>query len=267
MLKQHNITHVVTLCDVPACFPDELTYYSLRNIEDDPNEHILQFFPEAVTFIHNAISSGKTVLVHCAAGISRSSSFACAYLMKTDRITFEEALEEIQKARPIVSPNLGFRKQLRMWYDMEYELEGNTKAHALYKMEIAAKRVTATGRVDSSLLQYAGDPGESYYMCNQCERGLFSPDHFVPHEKGVGRWGFKEYSAEELDCTGHYVQVMSWMKEQIEAASLGDLYCPTPDCKNVIGSFSWQSTICSCASVVRPAFLIHKEKVTFTGTW
>jgi len=258
---------VVTLCDIPAPFPDDFQYFSLRNIEDMPDENILQYFPEGVAFMDDAISSGKSVLVHCAAGISRSSSFVCAYLMKVDGLTFEEALEEVKKARPIVSPNLGFRKQLNLWYDMQFQLEGTTKAHAVYKMEMAARKFIVTGTLDAAVLHYAPDPVESYYMCDLCQRGLFGEDNLVPHEKGIGRWGFKEYSEIELECTGHHIQVMAWMKGQIEGSSGGQLQCPTPTCNNVVGSFSWQHTNCTCESVIRPAFVIIKTKVTFTGKW
>lgn len=48
------------------------------------------------------------VLVHCFAGISRSSSGIIAYLMNKYGQTFTEALAYCKAKRPIVDPNPGF---------------------------------------------------------------------------------------------------------------------------------------------------------------
>ncbi len=61
-------------------------------------------FPAAVEFIREGISTGG-VLVHCAAGISRSSTMAIAYVMMTQKLDFESAFEIVRKARPCISPN------------------------------------------------------------------------------------------------------------------------------------------------------------------
>ena len=53
------------------------------------------------------------MLVHCAAGISRSSSTVIAYLMKKFGWTYVKAYGFVRGKRPVISPNNGFIRQLR----------------------------------------------------------------------------------------------------------------------------------------------------------
>jgi len=53
------------------------------------------------------------VLVHCAAGISRSATFVIGYLMAREGLSFDAALESVRTVRPWVCPNVGFCAQLR----------------------------------------------------------------------------------------------------------------------------------------------------------
>ncbi len=63
------------------------------------------------TFIEEGRKSGG-VLVHCHAGVSRSATVAATYLMCTLNLSFKDTLSKLQKERPCVCPNLGFRAQL-----------------------------------------------------------------------------------------------------------------------------------------------------------
>ena len=55
------------------------------------------------------------VLVHCNAGISRSTSIVIGYLMLREGLSFEEALGQVKHARPSVCPNAGFYRQLKSY--------------------------------------------------------------------------------------------------------------------------------------------------------
>ncbi len=57
-------------------------------------------------------SQGKNILIHCAAGISRSASFTIAYFMRERKIGFQAALEYVRSKRKCIHPNSGFRAQL-----------------------------------------------------------------------------------------------------------------------------------------------------------
>jgi len=84
---------------------------------DIPSENLYLHFDAAVDFIKTGIARGG-VLVHCFAGVSRSSSCVIAYLMREHEMTYIDALQFVRKARPVVCPNFGFEKQLQ-----EYEAE------------------------------------------------------------------------------------------------------------------------------------------------
>ncbi len=55
------------------------------------------------------------VLVHCAAGVSRSASTVIAYIMKKRGWGFNETFNYVKKRRPIICPNYGFQRQLNQY--------------------------------------------------------------------------------------------------------------------------------------------------------
>lgn len=79
-LKQHNITHILTVAaGIKPLFPRDFTY-KVINIADTSTSSLIRHFPAAISFIKEGISKGG-VLVHCFAGVSRSSSCVIAFLM------------------------------------------------------------------------------------------------------------------------------------------------------------------------------------------
>jgi len=66
----------------------------------------------ACKFIHENVSRGQHVLVHCAAGQSRSATIAVAYLCALHGYTDKKALYYIKQRRTLVDPNKGFREKL-----------------------------------------------------------------------------------------------------------------------------------------------------------
>ena len=73
-----------------------------------PSENLGTHFKDAIKFIDKAIEEGGCVLVHCAAGISRSGTIICAYLMWKNRWTFDQAWEYGITKRKEMYPNKGF---------------------------------------------------------------------------------------------------------------------------------------------------------------
>lgn len=82
------------------------------NIDDHSNVNIIKYFEMTYGFIQSSLDEGKNVLIHCAMGISRSTTILCAFIMKKYKKNCHDALEIIKRSRPIVSPNMGFREQL-----------------------------------------------------------------------------------------------------------------------------------------------------------
>ena len=91
-------------------------------IEDNPSEDISQYFASSYEFITKALNENEhnKVLVHCWAGVSRSASVVTAYLIKSQNMTFFDAIEKIREKRK-VWPNDGFKRQL---YKYQIEITG-----------------------------------------------------------------------------------------------------------------------------------------------
>ena len=98
--------------DVDDCDRIQEIHYPLY---DDATEDILSIVKKALPTIQTSLTSKRSVLVHCAAGISRSASVVIAYLMKTEGLSFNDAKQEVKKKRPIINPNPGFSAQLENW--------------------------------------------------------------------------------------------------------------------------------------------------------
>ena len=81
-----------------------------------------EIYDAALEFIHEGLSSGHRVLVHCEVGVSRSPSIALLYLARyTDRIparTFEDAEPLFAAIYPDFSPGRAVRRFLtKHWGD------------------------------------------------------------------------------------------------------------------------------------------------------
>ena len=112
-LKENGVTHIVTaIYKVQPQFPDSDFEYHMVPVIDIPEAEICKYFDKCFDFIDDAIKNGKTVLVHCAFGVSRSSTLVCAYLIKKHNLTVSQAVHLIQSKRPKADPNAGFLKQL-----------------------------------------------------------------------------------------------------------------------------------------------------------
>lgn len=89
-------------------------------IDDDPEEKISEHFFKVHDIISKAVSENKNVVVHCAAGMSRSATLVLAYIMIENRWEYEEAYSYVKKRRELIEPNIGFSKQLKA---LEYRLK------------------------------------------------------------------------------------------------------------------------------------------------
>ena len=112
-LKELGIKKVLSLLD--GFFPyykksDNITQKKFT-IHDFEIENIIKIFGDCIKFIKGE----EKVLVHCAAGASRSATVVIAYLMWKKKIPYEEALKFVQEKRYIVWPNPGFKEQLKLF--------------------------------------------------------------------------------------------------------------------------------------------------------
>jgi protein-tyrosine phosphatase len=119
--QQHMITHVISICDrtVGATVLEE-TKISSQNILhfrdlDAPTTNLYKYFERTTRFIHEARCEGGNVLIHCAAGISRSSTITLAYLMTWLGEGYDKLILYLAKKREGVAPNGSFVRQLKKW--------------------------------------------------------------------------------------------------------------------------------------------------------
>ncbi|KAK0411874.1 hypothetical protein QR680_005892 [Steinernema hermaphroditum] len=119
LLCSTGITHILNCASaVRNSFAPKLRYFNV-NVLDEPSMNIRKYFPDALAFMRKAIDEdGGKVFVHCNAGISRSTTFVIAYLMKFEELSLAEALDRVRRERPIAKPNNGFMDQLK-----EFEVE------------------------------------------------------------------------------------------------------------------------------------------------
>ncbi|UJR22745.1 hypothetical protein I4U23_025777 [Adineta vaga] len=98
------------------------------DILDFPNSPISNYFNTITDKIHAHLTANKQhkVLVHCMAGISRSSTIVCAYLIRYMNMSLRDAYLLCKKHRPIVFPNLGFWNQL-IAYESQLKKQNSVK--------------------------------------------------------------------------------------------------------------------------------------------
>ncbi|CAL1701140.1 unnamed protein product [Somion occarium] len=113
-LSERRITHIVSVGTepIPADNPASGIRQLRIPIEDVDYADLLIHLPTACRFIHEAISNGGVVLVHCVQGLSRSAAVVAAFLMWSRRMRPTDAIETVRRAREQVWINPGFQEQL-----------------------------------------------------------------------------------------------------------------------------------------------------------
>lgn len=121
MLKRMGVSHVLNAAqgkERPGqvnTSPSFYSYSGIRFLGVEAFDHIAfrlyPYFDEASDFMQDALDSGGKVLVHCRAGISRSATLVCAFLMLKKCLSVQEAIRTVRKNRAII-PNDGFLQQL-----------------------------------------------------------------------------------------------------------------------------------------------------------
>ena len=112
-LQKHKISHIVNATvEVPNYYISRFSYHNM-NMIDLPIQSLSPKIQKAYTYINNALENPyNRVLIHCNAGVSRSSSTLIYFLMKKYNLSFLQAYQYVKNVYPKANPNSGFLEEL-----------------------------------------------------------------------------------------------------------------------------------------------------------
>ncbi|CAJ0948930.1 unnamed protein product, partial [Mesorhabditis belari] len=144
VLGKYEIAEILTVCLDPISWTKQYGHIRYHHIalDDEPMENILTRLEELLSILEEAISSNRSILVHCEAGISRSAAVCCAYVMRRNSCSTKEALNHVRSSHWQCHPNEGFIKQLEIFEKLLWKADEKT----LEASENYGKWLTANGK-------------------------------------------------------------------------------------------------------------------------
>ncbi|KAE8601180.1 hypothetical protein XENTR_v10013569 [Xenopus tropicalis] len=268
-LQEAGITHVLTVdSEVPTGLDGFITKFV--HILDDASQDLLSCLPACTDFLKEALGKcGRSVLVHCHAGVSRSAAVIAAYLMHTSNLSLEDACSRLQALKSDIRMNEEFLGQLSLYETMGCDVDMTCASYKQYRLQKVTEKYPELLKLPQEV--FASDPcsmaqtAEVLYRCRKCRRSLFRETSILNHALGTGAAAFahkRPPSLQKVDstkCTSYFVEPVQWMEEALLGVMDGQLLCPK--CSSKLGSFNWYGVQCSCGRWVTPAFQIHKNRV------
>lgn len=118
-LKNKRVKLIVNCAkELPNYFPSDFEYIRL-DWDDIPQQNIHKDLDTISNKIIKTIKDGNVVYVHCAAGISRSSSVVIYTIMKLHKWDYNKSYQFVKDFRSIVDPNPGFVEQIHLLANKE----------------------------------------------------------------------------------------------------------------------------------------------------
>lgn len=98
-------THIINCTTNESLYYGEIFVERFRiqlkdNNEDDTNEII-----EGANLINKLLVPESRIIVHCAAGISRSATVVIAFLILHKGYSYKQAFDFVLEKRPVINPN------------------------------------------------------------------------------------------------------------------------------------------------------------------
>ncbi|CAH7682786.1 hypothetical protein BY996DRAFT_6693017 [Phakopsora pachyrhizi] len=164
-LLDNRLLNVVSAMKQAVDYSDQIGFRHLRvPIDDSDRTNIIEWFDVVGNWIQAKIDEkdDRNVLVHCAAGVSRSTTLVAAYLMKAYNLTTEEAIEFITSKRPQVQPSEFFIHQLEMYERCNFEWDPvKYQEQRRFLMGFMADKMKDGNGADKLVLAYYPSPAPS----------------------------------------------------------------------------------------------------------
>lgn len=99
LLQEYKITHILNCAsDLRNFFEEDGCFkYLYIPLYDSPSTKIEKYLDHTNKFIEEGSSNGNKILIHCAAGMSRSATITMMYLIMKKGMTFSKAKEAVKK--------------------------------------------------------------------------------------------------------------------------------------------------------------------------
>ncbi|KAI7996630.1 Dual specificity protein phosphatase 12 [Camellia lanceoleosa] len=214
-------------------------------LRDTENENLLEYLDVCLDVIDKSRKEGS-MLVHCFASVSRSAAIITAYLMRTEQLSKEDALESLQKSCEFVCPNdniFFFPLQLKMFEEMGFKVDHACPIYKHFRLKMLCPMMTGDSykrgeRIDTS--KFGADPGlpteEAFsdvgtsgnsgrvstaaYRCKKYWRVVALQENIVDHVPGEGETSFGWHKrkggnpfnkCDEIECSSIFVEPLHWM--------------------------------------------------------
>ena len=140
-VKQAGVSRIIKMFADDPSYPGGFhrhpgVTYLVVNAEDVPEYRIAGPAYVALRFLQEGLQKGEKILVHCHAGISRSSTIVLLHMMVNHKLSLPSALSRLKMIRPQVQPNDGFMRFLKL---------ADSKLHAL-REKMASRKISAPRR-------------------------------------------------------------------------------------------------------------------------
>ncbi|XP_067105143.1 dual specificity protein phosphatase 22-A isoform X2 [Osmerus mordax] len=160
-LSQNGITHILSVYNNAKPVVENMTYLCIH-AADASSQNLSQHFRECIRFIHECRLGGGTCLVHCLAGVSRSTTMVVAYLMTVTEHGWDDCLSAVKAVRSFVGPNYGFQQQLQ-----EFQMTQVSEYRAWLRSSFPPSPFADQEQVSALLRRYSeqhqqGDQGQEW---------------------------------------------------------------------------------------------------------